>query len=81
MFSAGNVVPSPTPSKIRRTISQGAPPDNVYDLFTCQVISYDYASPHFIVIGVISVKIAVDKIPKLSVYFPPYLADSTPPGT
>lgn len=36
--------------------------------------------PQLITAGVMSVKIAVDRIPKLRVYFPPYLAESTPPG-
>lgn len=62
VFNAGKVVPSPTPSRMRRAISHGAP-------------------PQLITIGVSKVKIAVDKIPKLSVYLPPYLAERTPPGT
>lgn len=31
--------------------------------------------------GVIKVKIAVDKIPRPSVYFPPNFSDKRPPGT
>lgn len=37
-------------------------------------------SPQFITTGVIRVKIAVDRIPKPSVYFPPNFSDKMPPG-
>jgi hypothetical protein len=36
--------------------------------------------PYLIVIGVKRVKIAVDKMPMDSVYFPPYFADKIAPG-
>lgn len=36
--------------------------------------------PNSMTAGVIKVKIAVDKIPSPSVYFPPYFVDKIPPG-
>jgi hypothetical protein len=79
VLRAGNVVPSPIPSKTRSTINQGAPPDNFKHRW--RLHKKCIVSPHSIVIGVMSVKIAVDKMPKLSVYFPPNIDDKTPPGT
>jgi len=60
-LNAGNVVPSPKPSRNRNAIRASGP-------------------PHFIAAGVNNVNIAVDKIPKLNVYFPPNLSANSPPG-
>jgi hypothetical protein len=36
--------------------------------------------PHLITTGVMIVNMAVDRIPKLSVYLPPNFSDKIPPG-
>lgn len=78
-------MPSKTPSSTLKTISHGAPPELTNMFFVNYTRLHDYCGYKFIpariTTGVINVKIAVDKIPRLRVYFPPYLVDRIPPGT
>lgn len=61
-------------------MSQGAPPENKYDWRYKDYRRETIYLPLLITTGVSKVKIAVDKIPNPSVYFPPNFSDRIPPG-
>lgn len=76
------MVPSPNPSKNLKIINAVDPPVNLKEHFLLIYFGLkQFYLPNLIVTGVIRVKIVVDKIPKLSKYFPPNFAAKTPPGT
>lgn len=84
-MSAGNVVPSPSPSNVRRAIKPGAPAEDVENnsnRINCLVFIFfiSFYSPTSITKGVIKVKRAVNNIPMPNTYFPPNFSAIIPPG-
>lgn len=77
-----NKLISESPSRNLRTMSQGAPPEKQLRVVKITVKKQKKLTrlPHLITTGVMIVKIAVERMPKPSVYFPPNFSDKSPPG-